>query len=245
MLGVVPSLVEAWQNTDAARGLDWSSLRLFSSTGECSNSDDYLYLMSSRDTAAPLSNTVVGTRSAAVTYRATIVQPCSPAAFTTPSFGLDFYVLDELGRPARSGELFIVPPSIGLSNNLLNKDHHEVLRVSPLSRQRRRDGGFSHAREGEATRVVANLIAGGFEGEIVLVNPSGGELMGLKIYTSLEEYGKPIDMSVIVVPTAVVKEAVVHSLKARREVHRDHHLRLQRGGRSWGSARNRDRRPLP
>lgn len=61
--------------------------------------------------------------------------------------------------------------------------------------------------------VVANLISGGFEGEIVLVNPGGGELMGLKIYTSLEEYGKPIDMSLIVVPTAVVKEAVLHSLK--------------------------------
>jgi acetyltransferase len=37
--------------------------------------------------------------------------------------------------------------------------------------------------------------------------------MGLKVYTSLEEYGKPIDMSVIVVPTAAVREAVVSSLR--------------------------------
>jgi acetyltransferase len=37
--------------------------------------------------------------------------------------------------------------------------------------------------------------------------------MGLKVYTSLEEYGKPIDMSVIVVPTTTVREAVVSSLK--------------------------------
>jgi acetate---CoA ligase (ADP-forming) len=61
--------------------------------------------------------------------------------------------------------------------------------------------------------VVANLVAGGFEGDIVPVNPSGGELMGLKIYPSLEEYGKPIDMSVIVVPTTSVREAVVSSLR--------------------------------
>jgi acetate---CoA ligase (ADP-forming) len=62
--------------------------------------------------------------------------------------------------------------------------------------------------------VLANLVEGGFEGDIVPVNPSGGELMGLKIHTSLAEYGKPIEMSVIAVPTAMVKEAVLHSLKA-------------------------------
>ena len=63
--------------------------------------------------------------------------------------------------------------------------------------------------------VVTNLIKGGFEGEIVPVNPSGGELMGQKFYTSLEEYGKPIDMSVICVPTAAVKGAVQSSLRAK------------------------------
>ena len=63
--------------------------------------------------------------------------------------------------------------------------------------------------------VVTNLIQGGFEGDIVPVNPSGGELMGHKFYTSLEEYGKPVDMSVICVPTAAVKGAVQSSLKAK------------------------------
>ncbi len=61
--------------------------------------------------------------------------------------------------------------------------------------------------------VLANLVTGGFEGTIVPVNPAGGELMGLIVHTSLEEYGKPIDMSVIVVPTWAVREAVVSSLK--------------------------------
>ncbi len=56
--------------------------------------------------------------------------------------------------------------------------------------------------------VATNLIDSEFEGDIVPVNPSGGEFIGQKFYTSLEEYGKPIDMSVIAVPTAAVKEAV-------------------------------------
>src|SRR5665647_1941352 len=61
--------------------------------------------------------------------------------------------------------------------------------------------------------VVANLIQGGFEGDIVPVNPSGGEVLGHKLYTSLEEYGKQIDLSVIAVPTTAVKGAVTSSLR--------------------------------
>ena len=61
--------------------------------------------------------------------------------------------------------------------------------------------------------VIANLIQGGFEGDIVPVNPSGGEMLDHKVYTSLEEYGKRIDLSVIAVPTAAVKGAVVASLR--------------------------------
>jgi acetate---CoA ligase (ADP-forming) len=65
--------------------------------------------------------------------------------------------------------------------------------------------------------VVTNLIEGGFEGEIVPVNPSGGEFMGQKFYTSLEEYGQPIEMSVIAVPTVAVKAAVASSLRAKAQ----------------------------
>ena len=34
--------------------------------------------------------------------------------------------MDEQGAPAGNGELFLVPPSIGLSWKLLNQDHHAV-----------------------------------------------------------------------------------------------------------------------
>ena len=125
MLGVVPSLVKAWQNTGAARGLDWTSIEIFSSTGECSNSDDYLYLMSLAR-YRPIVEYCGGTEIGGGYISGTIVQPASPATFSIPSYGLDFYILDERGEPAKNGELFLVPPSIGLSNTLLNKDHHQV-----------------------------------------------------------------------------------------------------------------------
>jgi acetyl-CoA synthetase len=125
MLGVVPSLVKAWRNSDAVRGLDWSRLKMFSSTGECSNSDDYLFLMSLAR-YRPIIEYCGGTEIGGGYISGTVVQPASPSTFSTPCFGLDFCILDEGGRPARSGELFIIPPSIGLSNRLLNKDHHEV-----------------------------------------------------------------------------------------------------------------------
>jgi len=56
----------------------------------------------------------------------TVARPCVAGTFNTPTLGLDVVILDEANKPADSGELFVVPPSIGLSASLLNKDHHEV-----------------------------------------------------------------------------------------------------------------------
>ena len=46
----------------------------------------------------------------------TVTLPCVAGTFNTPALGLDFVILDEAGRPADNGELFLVPPSIGLSD---------------------------------------------------------------------------------------------------------------------------------
>ncbi len=57
------------------------------------------------------------------------MQPAAPATFTTPALGLDFVILDDDGNPVAEdgeGELYVVPPSIGLSEVLLNKGHDEV-----------------------------------------------------------------------------------------------------------------------
>ena len=55
-----------------------------------------------------------------------MIQPAAPTVCTTPSLGLDFLILDDEGQPAANGEVFLRPPSIGLSTSLLNQDHHAV-----------------------------------------------------------------------------------------------------------------------
>ena len=126
MLGVVPRLVSTWRSSECMHGLDWSSVKAFSSTGESSNFDDMLYLMSLAG-YRPVIEYCGGTEIGGGYIGGTLVQPASPATFSARSLGLDFRILDsESNRLAGNGELFIVPPSIGLSTRLLNADHHAV-----------------------------------------------------------------------------------------------------------------------
>jgi len=125
MLGVVPSLVKAWRAHHMTERADWSGLRAFSSTGEASNADDYLWLMA-RAGYKPVVEYCGGTEIGGGYITQSLTQPSSPATFSTPSLGLDVVILSEDGRAATQGELFIMPPSVGLSQTLINRDHHEV-----------------------------------------------------------------------------------------------------------------------
>ncbi len=122
ILGVVPSLVAAWRAADATTGLDLGRLRVVSSTGEAANEDDMAWLMET--VAAPVIEYCGGTEIGGGYISSTIVVPAVAGCFTTPCLGLDIRVVDE--DPDSGGELFIVPPSIGLSESLLNRDHDEV-----------------------------------------------------------------------------------------------------------------------
>jgi len=62
--------------------------------------------------------------------------------------------------------------------------------------------------------ILANLINGGFGGPIVPVNPAAEEVLGLKCYPTLQQYGKGVELSVIVVPRNHVENAVRDSLEA-------------------------------
>ena len=125
MLGVVPSLVKIWKNTECMKGLDWSAIKAFSSTGECSNVEDMLFLMSLAG-YRPIIEYCGGTEIGGGYITGTVVQSTSPATFSTPALGLDFVILDDNGHNINNGELFLVPPSMGLSMELLNQDHHKV-----------------------------------------------------------------------------------------------------------------------
>ncbi len=124
ILGVVPSLVKAWRNSNASEDCDWSQIRCFSSTGECSAPADMLYLMS-RARYKPVIEYCGGTEIGGGYVSGTLVQPAVPSTFTTPTLGTELVILDEELQPADAGEVFLVPPALGWSVTLLNKDHFE------------------------------------------------------------------------------------------------------------------------
>ena len=129
MLGVVPSLVRAWRDSGACDGVDWSLIRVFSSTGEPSNRHDSLWLMSRAGYRAPIIEYCGGTEIGGGHLTGAVLLPSSPATFSTAALGLELVILDDDGRAVGGGgegELFLVPPSIGLSQVLLNLDHDAV-----------------------------------------------------------------------------------------------------------------------
>ncbi|HWH71851.1 MAG TPA: AMP-binding protein, partial [Candidatus Sulfotelmatobacter sp.] len=112
MLGLVPSLVRTWRNTGCLQGLDWSAIKVFSSTGECSHAEDMRWLMA-RAGGRPVIEYCGGTEIGGAYITGTVTRPCVPGTFNTPALGLDCVILDEQGLPADKGELFLVPPSMG------------------------------------------------------------------------------------------------------------------------------------
>ena len=125
MLGLVPSIVSAWRKKNQTDGLNWSSIRLFSSTGECSNARDMFWLMS-RAGYRPVIEYCGGTETGGGYITGTLTRPAVPGMFSSRAIGFDWLILDEEGRESSIGEVFFIPPAIGLSTRLLNRDHHDV-----------------------------------------------------------------------------------------------------------------------
>ncbi|MFP3872638.1 MAG: acetate--CoA ligase family protein [Candidatus Natronoplasma sp.] len=65
----------------------------------------------------------------------------------------------------------------------------------------RKEGKVGH-------KLLSNILGSGYEGEVYPVNPNGGEVLGKKLYESIEDVPEPIDLAVIVVPAKIVREAV-------------------------------------
>ncbi|MEO0321655.1 MAG: AMP-binding protein [Myxococcota bacterium] len=123
MLGVVPSLVKAWRASDCMAGLDWSGLRCFSSTGEASNAEEMHWLMS-RAGYRPVVEYCGGTEIGGGYVAGSCASPQAASFFSTPAVGANFLLLGDGGVPADEGELALLPPMLGSSNRLLNRDHH-------------------------------------------------------------------------------------------------------------------------
>ncbi|MEW5299974.1 MAG: hypothetical protein WDW36_002940 [Sanguina aurantia] len=242
-LGVIPSIVKAWRHSDCMQGLDWSSLRCLSSTGEASSPEDYHWL-SARAGYKPIMEYIGGTELGGAFLSSTTLHPCVPSAFATPTLGACPVLLpsgdharttllrpvghlpdgeagahDGRGADASSpgaarlygvgggggdgpcvGELALVPPMIGGSQALLNRDHYGVYyggmpRVSGLPLRRHGDemerlpGGYLRAlgrtdntmnlggikvSSVELERTIVELVPGVLEAAAVGVPEPGG-----------------------------------------------------------------------
>lgn len=150
MLGLVPSLVKAWRASACMEDLDWSAIKVFSSTGECSNCDDMFYLMF-LGRYKPIIEYCGGTEIGGAYISSTVLHACTPATFAMPTMGLDFLIIDENGDPSEEGEVALVPPSIGLSNRLLNRDHHQEYYTG----MPKGEGGVVLRRHGDQARRLA------------------------------------------------------------------------------------------
>ncbi|MGI9666175.1 MAG: AMP-binding protein [Acidimicrobiia bacterium] len=168
MLGLVPSIVAAWRGSDDLKAGDWKQVRVLSSTGEASNPDDYAWLMHAAG-HLPVIEYCGGTEIGGGYLTSTVLEPAAPSRFTTPALGLDLVLLDDSGDVADIGEVFLFGTSMGLSTELLNRDHTEVYFSGvPSHPQGLRRHGDQLERSGDGTyralgRVDDTMNLGGIK----------------------------------------------------------------------------------
>ena len=67
--------------------------------------------------------------------------------------------------------------------------------------------GASHHEGKIGHTVLKNIISSGYKGKIYPINPKGGEILGLKVYRSIEEVDN-VDIALIVVPAHIAVEII-------------------------------------
>eukprot|EP00879_Flechtneria_rotunda_P024186 GHRR01025634.1.p1 GENE.GHRR01025634.1~~GHRR01025634.1.p1 ORF type:complete len:660 (+),score=213.05 GHRR01025634.1:617-2596(+) len=134
VLGLVPSIVKSWRLSNCMSGLDWSSLKCFSSTGEASCPDDCHWLASRVKGYRPIIEYCGGTEIGGGFLAGCLHQPQAPSLFSTPTLGANLALLTPEGHQSHydvhaqpaTGELTLVPPMLGSSQALLNASHTKV-----------------------------------------------------------------------------------------------------------------------
>lgn len=130
MLGVIPSIVRAWKSANSTASYDWSTIRCYASTGEASNVDEYLWLIS-RAQYKPVIEYCGGTEIGGGFVTGSVLQRQSLAAFSTPAMGCSLFILGDDGFPIPQdcpgiGELALGSLMFGASSTLLNADHYNI-----------------------------------------------------------------------------------------------------------------------
>ena len=179
--------------------------------------------MSRTDYRAPVIEYLGGTEIGGGHLAGTVLHHASPSTFTTTALGIEVLVLDDEGKvvgEGETGESFLVPPSIGLSQELLNKDHHgvyyegcpsgparEVLRRHGDQLARLAKGYFKAQGRADDTMNLGGIKIGSLEIERVVdehpsvyesaaiaVQPSGEGADRLVLYVVVEEEAAPADL---------------------------------------------------
>lgn len=122
VLGVIPSLVAAWQKSGVWDQADWSGIRLFSSTGECSQPGPMREL-SSRAGGRPVIEYCGGTEIGGGYLTSTVLRPWVPSCFNQPALGLTLALYEDYVLSPTRGEVFLGGAAMGLSTRLLGGDH--------------------------------------------------------------------------------------------------------------------------
>jgi acetyl-CoA synthetase len=228
MLGLVPSIVKSWRGTGAAEGLDWSHIRTYSSSGEASDANDYAWLMEVNQpdgSCRPIIEYCGGTEVGGGYISNTLTEPQRPSEFNAKAMGIDFVVLNAERKPCapgEAGEVFLCPPSIGLSTRLLNADNDAVYFANcPVigARTLRRHGdqmivgeGGRYRSDGRADDAMnlggikigsveiertLNGMAGILETAAVALPPPGGGPDRLVIFVVMKEARQPTHPDVL------------------------------------------------
>ncbi|MEJ2024309.1 MAG: CoA-binding protein, partial [Deltaproteobacteria bacterium] len=64
--------------------------------------------------------------------------------------------------------------------------------------------GVSPEKTNLGKNIVSNLLAFGYEGEILSIGLRGGVVFGQRVYSSLEDIDHPVDLAVLLTPAKTV-----------------------------------------
>ena len=56
--------------------------------------------------------------------------------------------------------------------------------------------------------VIKNILANEFSGKLYLVNPKGGEILGHRVYPSIQDLPEAIDLAIIILPATATPQAI-------------------------------------
>ncbi|MFD1314388.1 AMP-binding protein [Namhaeicola litoreus] len=230
MLGVVPSMVRHWKSSGIMERFNWNSIQCFSSTGEVSNPQEMAYLMKLGGNK-PVIEYCGGTEIGGGYVTSTMVQDNIPSTFSTQALGTEFVLLNEQKIQANKGEVFIIPPSIGLSNFLLNKNNYEVYYRDTPNYQ-----GKITRRHGDELELLENgyyrahgrvddaMNLGGIKVSSVQIEEVLNTLDFVRESAAIAvspENGGPSELVVFYVPTSELQDGIDNVIIANKKIKED------------------------